>query len=219
VKGTPCLPSRTSRPLTIAPEVANLLGSEQAIVRVFDTAQAGYICTVCAQPGKLAADAPAVVLVLAYSDGPNVVRLAHHGCSDSGIIPMTGQPDINPAIVFPAVGWLRPADGDPAPVLVIGPRAHAYTVTAGGDTTDRLTAGLLAYGFGLLTHPEAPMPQLDAVTAYLSADGTLTLIDAGDDVLWSGVLDLPDGWTEHAPPDRPDRGRVRRRAHPRRPRP
>lgn len=184
--------------LDIAPAVASLLGSEAAIIRVFDTAQAGYVCTVCGDPARLTDTDPAAVLVLAYPDGPHVVRLAHRACSDSGIIAMTDDPEANPAVLFPAVAWLRPADTDPAPVLVIAPRVYGMRVAANGDTTDTLTANLLGYGFDLLTHPDAPMTDLDAVTGYLGGDGTLTLIDAGDDVLWSGVLEPPEGWTDAA---------------------
>src|SRR5581483_8061920 len=87
---------------------------------------------------------------------------------------------------------------DPAAVLVIAPRVYGLRVAANGDTTDTLTANLLGYGFGLLAHPEAPMPDLDAVTGYLGSDGTLTLTDAGDGILWSGVIDPPHGWADLA---------------------
>lgn len=188
--------------LDIAPAVVSLLGGEQAIIRVYRTAEAGFVCTVCGQPAKLTDSAPAAVVVLAYPDGPHVVRLAHAGCSDSGIIAMTDEPTDNPAVLFPAMAWLRPADTTPAPVVVIAPRVYGIRVAGNGDTTDTLTANLLGYGFGLLGHPEAPMSDLDAVTAYLGADGTLTLTDAGDEILWSGVLDLPDAWTDRARADR-----------------
>lgn len=187
--------------LDIAPAVVSLLDSEQAIIRLYRTAEAGYVCTVCDTPARLTDTAPAAVLVLAYPDGPHVVRLAHAGCSGSGIVAMTDDPQDNPAVVFPAMAWLRPADTTPAAVVVIAPRVYGMRVAANGDTTDTLTANLLGYGFGLLGHPEAPMPDLDAVTAYLGADGTLTLTDNGDEVLWSGVLDLPDAWTDRARSD------------------
>jgi hypothetical protein len=176
--------------LDIAPDVAALLGSEAAMIRMFDTAEAGYVCTVCNTAARLTDTDPAAVVVLAFPDGPHVVRLAHGACSGSGIIAMTDDPDTNPAVLFPAVAWLRPADTDPAPVLVIAPRVYGLRVAANGDTTDTLTANLLGYGFGLPTTPEASM--------YLGADGTLTLTDAGDDVLWSGVIDPPYNWADTA---------------------
>lgn len=184
--------------LDIAPDVAALLGCEAAILRTFDTAEAGYICTVCGTPGRLTGTEPAAVVVLAFPDGPHVVRLAHGDCSDSGIIAMTDDPELDPAVLFPALVWLRPTGTDPAPVLVIAPRVHGLRVAANGDTTDTLTANLLGDGFGLLTNPDAPMPDLDELTAYLAADRTLTLTDAGDDILWSGVIDPPHGWTDTA---------------------
>ncbi|GIE99493.1 hypothetical protein [Paractinoplanes rishiriensis] len=188
--------------LDIAPAVAALLGCEQAITHLYRTAETGYVCTVCGEPANLTDTAPAAVVVLAYPDGPHVVRLAHAGCSDSGIIAMTDDPTDNPAVLFPAMAWLRPADTTPAPVVVIAPRIYGMRVAANGDTTDTLTANLLGYGFDLLSHPEAPMPDLDAATAYLGADATLTLTDVADEVLWSGVLDLPDAWTNRARADR-----------------
>jgi len=96
--------------LNIAPDVAALLGCEAAIIRVFHTAQAGYVCTVCGQAARLTDTDPATVLVLAYPDGPHVVRLAHGTCCDSGIIAMTNDPNTNPPVLFPAMAWLRPAD-------------------------------------------------------------------------------------------------------------
>lgn len=84
----------------------------------------------CAEPGRLTEAEPAAVLVLAYSDGLHVVRLAHMRCLDSGVITMTDTPEINPAVLFPAVAWLRPGDCNPAPVLVIGPRAAGMRLDA-----------------------------------------------------------------------------------------
>ncbi len=184
--------------LDIAPEVVALLGPEQAIIRAFDVAEAGYVCTVCDTPARLTDTDPAAVLVLAYPDGPHVVRYAHADCAGSGIVAVTDDPHGNPAVLFPAMAWLRPADTDPAPVLVIAPRVYGMRAADNGDTTDTLTANLLGYGFGILGHPEAPMPDLDAVTGYLGPDGTLTLTDDGDEVLWSGVLDAPAGWVGSA---------------------
>lgn len=188
--------------LAIAPDVVALLGSPAAVLRVINIARSGYVCTVCASPARLTDTDRAAVLVLAFPDAPHVVRLAHGDCADSCILAMTDDPDINPgadpAILFPAMAWLRPPETDPAAVLVVAPHLCGLRIAGNGDVIDTLTANLLAYGFGLLTHPEAPMPDLDAVTGHLDRHATLTLLSVGDELLWSGHVDPPHGWATTA---------------------
>ncbi len=69
--------------LNIAPDVAQLLGSKDAIRKVVHTAESGYCCAVCADSGRLTEDEPvSVLLVLRGPTSTPVVRLAHGWCAD-----------------------------------------------------------------------------------------------------------------------------------------
>jgi hypothetical protein len=157
--------------LRITTEVADLLGSPAVLGKVAGTAQAGYQCTVCGKPGRATSADPAAVVVVEYAAGPCVVRLAHGGCSAPAVRRVGGRPTVNPEVVWPAYGWLRPSD-DPAAALLIGPRAYAVHVTPAGDTADGPTGRLLDSGFGLLTHPSDGMPRLDGLSARLTGGAT-----------------------------------------------
>jgi hypothetical protein len=190
--------------LTITTEVADLLGSPAVLAKVAGTAQAGYQCTICGKPGRATRADPAAVIVLDHAAGPCVVRLAHGGCSAPAVRRVGGRPTVNPEVVWPAYGWLRPGD-DPAAALLIGPRAYAVHVTPAGDTADGLTGRLLGYGFGLLTHPSDGMPPLAGLSARLAGDAVgaaggvrLEVTVAGGDILWSGTLIPPAGWIDAA---------------------
>jgi hypothetical protein len=186
--------------LKIAPEVAELLGSEDAILKVFDTAASGYTCTECRRPGQLTTTATAsVVAYLPHSGTGNlVVRLAHARCAES-TVHITDIPEgADPGAIWPAKAWLRPEPDDPRAVVFIGPRLLAMRVSDGGETIDRLLSELLAYGFGLLTDPDAAMPDLEGLTVTLGPGGRVAVFDKADSPLWDGSLDLPPGWTEAA---------------------
>lgn len=186
--------------LNIAPEVAELLGSQDAILNVFDAAELGFRCTACGQPGKLTAtDTASVVAYLPDGgQGAAIVRLAHEHCQASEVITTDAPTGDDPGSVWPAKAWLRPTGDEPRAAVLVGPRLAALRVTEGGETLNRLTAGLLGGGFGLLTDPDAPMPDVDGLAVRLGPGDRVAVVDGDDCPLWDGPLVLPPGWTDAA---------------------
>ncbi|MEV6932739.1 hypothetical protein AB0M46_50745 [Dactylosporangium sp. NPDC051485] len=186
--------------LNIAPEVAELLGSEDAILAAFDAAELGFVCTACGQPGTLTAtDRASVVAYLPdHGRGAPVVRYAHEHCQASELLTVDTPVGDDPGSVWPAQAWLRPDDDDPAAVVLIGPRLAALRVTDGGETIDRITAGLLGVGFELLDGLDGPMPNVEGLAVRLGLGDRVSVVDGDDCPLWDGPLVLPPGWTEAA---------------------
>ncbi len=185
--------------LNIAPDVARLLGSEDAILKVFHTAESGYCCPVCGDSGRLTEDESAsVLLVLRGPTATPVVRLAHGCCADSAVLVSAEPLTTDTGMDVPGKAWLRPHPDTPRAVLLLGPRLTAMRVTEGGETIDQLSAGLLGHGFGLLTNPDAPMRDVDGLTIRLDRGGRLLVYDARDACLWDGALVLPPGWGDAA---------------------
>jgi len=185
--------------LNIAPDVARLLGSEDAIGKVFHTAESGYCCPVCGDSGRLTEDESAsVLLVLRGPTATPVVRLAHGCCADSAVLVSAEPLTTDTGMDVPGKAWLRPHPDTPRAVLLLGPRLTAVRVTEGGETIDQLSAGLLGHGFGLLTNPDAPMRDVDGLTIRLDRGGRLLVYDARDACLWDGALVLPPGWGDAA---------------------
>jgi len=187
--------------LNIAPDVAELLGSEDAILAAYRAAELGYRCTVCGDPGQLTEDESASVVLILHEGGAaaTVLRLAHGWCSDSGIRVVDDDPTrVDLDAIRPGLAWLRPHPDDPRAVLLIAPRAHILRVTAGGETIDRLTAGLLGTGFALLTDLDAALPSLDGLAVRLGPGDRLTVLDHQEVSLWDGGVVLPPGWADAA---------------------
>lgn len=186
--------------LNIDPEVVELLGSEDAILDLFDAAELGFVCTACGQPGRLAPAEPASVVMYLPDGGTGtpLVRLAHERCSASALIETDTPTGDDPGSAWPAKAWLRPSVDDPAAVVLVGPRLLAKHITDGGEMIDAITSGLLGYGYGLLTDPDAPMPDVAGLAVRLGPADRVAVVDGDDCPLWDGPLTLPPGWTEAA---------------------
>ncbi len=186
--------------LTVAPEVVDLFGGPDATRTLLAEMFGGYRCTVCGNPGTLDTDAPAAVVVVIHDGGtgPLAVRLAHPGCSDSGIVTVTEPPTPNGSFTIPAMAWLRPGYADPPAVVVVGPRVTARHVTAGGDMVDRLLSSLLAEGFTLLTDPLTPLAELPGgpLRVEYGPGQQIKVTDGHGGYLYDGQLPVPDGWAE-----------------------
>src|SRR5213078_2530347 len=95
--------------LNIAPDVARVLGSEDAIGKVIHTAESGYRCAVCGDSGRLtSAESASVLLVLRGPTGTPVVRLAHGCCADSGVLVSAEPLPADTGSEVPGKAWLRP---------------------------------------------------------------------------------------------------------------
>ncbi|MEV6928718.1 hypothetical protein AB0M46_30090 [Dactylosporangium sp. NPDC051485] len=71
-------------------------------------------------------------------------------------------------------------------------------MTDGGETINRITAGLLGVGFELLDGLDGPMPNVEGLAVRLGPGGRMAVLDGDDCPLWDGPLVLPPGWTEAA---------------------
>lgn len=190
----------TTTQLLVAPEVADLLGSDDAVGKVVDAASLGYQCTTCGQPGRLTPDEPASVVVIVHGGHPaaSVLRLAHARCSGSGIRTVGDPMRVDLGEIWPGTAWLRPDPDDPAAVLLIGPRVAALRVTAGGEIRDGLSSALLGMGFALMTDLDTRLPDVDGLAVRLGPGGRVAVFDGEDMCLWDGSLTLPAGWAEAA---------------------
>jgi hypothetical protein len=144
------------------------------------------------------------VLLLLHEGGAAnpVLRLAHGGCSESGVQVMDDAMRVDLGAIWPAKAWLRPHPAQPRAVVLIGPRATAMRVTAGGEVIDRLCSMLLGMGFGLLTDLETPLPHSEGLAVRLGPGNQhghqLAVLDTDDIIIWDGALEMPDGWTDAA---------------------
>ena len=189
----------TALVMNIAPEVAEILGSEDVILAAFDTAEVGFLCTACGQPGKLTPTDRASVVVYRpeRGNGAPIVRYAHEHCEASEVIETDAPQLVDPGSVWPAKAWLRP-HGDPRAVVLVGPRMLALRLTDGGETINRITAELLGCGFDLLTDTDASMRPVDGLAVRLGPGDRVAVVDGDDCPLWDGPLSLPPGWQEAA---------------------
>jgi hypothetical protein len=186
--------------LNIAPDVAELLGSHDAMATAFDIAQQGYLCTSCGNPGTLTSTAAAslVVYLPDNAHGAPLVRWAHEHCMASQVLVTDAPTGTEPGSLWPAQALLRPSPDDPRAVILIGPRLAVLRKTAGGDTIDGTLSTLLGGGFHLLTDPDAPIPDVDGVAVRLGPDDRVAVVDGDDCPLIDCPLILPPGWTEAA---------------------
>jgi hypothetical protein len=182
----------------VAPEIVELFGGEGATRTLLAEQFSTYACVVCGRPGQLDTDHPASVVVTIYDagTGPLGVRLAHPGCSPSGVVIVLHAPKPTGHLTVPAVAWLR-EEGTPASVVVIAPRVRARRVVGGGDLLDVLLSGLLASGFRLLRAPDTPLPVLPGQLSVTFGPGQrIRVIDNAGNVFYDGTLPVPDGWAE-----------------------
>ncbi|MFC0530239.1 hypothetical protein [Phytohabitans kaempferiae] len=183
----------------VAPEVVDLFGGEGGTVSLLaEKYGRQYRCAVCRQSGQLDTDTPATVLVAIYDQGmgPVVPRLAHPGCSASGMVLVLTTPTPIGQLIVPAMAWLR--EGDPPSVVVVAPRVSARNVAGGGeDLTDVILSGLLGSGFTPLTEPDTPLPVVPGRLHVTFATGQrITVATSDGTILYDGALPLPDGWSE-----------------------
>jgi hypothetical protein len=186
--------------LNIAPDVADLLGSDDAITAAFDIAELGYLCTACGQPGKLTeTDTASVVIYLPDNGhGAPLVRWAHEHCMASQVVVTNAPTGTEPGSLWPAHALLRPHSEDPRAVILIGPRLAVLRKTAGGDTIEGTLSTLLGDGFHLLTDPDAAIPDVDGVAVRLGPDDRVAVVDGDGCPLIDAPMVLPPGWIEAA---------------------
>jgi hypothetical protein len=181
----------------VAPEIVDLFGGEGATRSLLAEQFSTYQCVVCGKPGQLDTDHPASVVVTLYDKGtgPLGVRLAHAGCSTSGVVIVLHTPKTTGHMTVPAVAWLR--EGTPASVVVIAPRVRAKRVVGAGDLLDVFLSGLLASGFRLLRAPDTPLPVLPGRLSVSFGPGQrIRVIDEAGNMFYDGTLPVPDGWAE-----------------------
>ncbi len=181
----------------VAPEIVDLFGGEGATRSLLAEQFSTYQCVVCGKPGQLDTDHPASVVVTLYDSGtgPLGVRLAHSGCSASGVVIVLHAPKTTGYMTVPAVAWLR--EGTPASVVVIAPRVRAKRVVGAGDLLDVFLSGLLASGFRLLQAPDTPLPLLPGqLHVTLGPGQRIRVTDNAGNAYYDGTLPVPDGWAE-----------------------
>lgn len=185
--------------LLVAPEVARVLGSKQAMINAAKAASVGYRCAVCGGVGALVNGRSASLIIFLpkwATTGP-LLRVAHESCRDSGIYPLNEPVNVEPYDFWPGMAWLRQDYAQPQAVLVISPVTAPVRMTALGETVNDLTRVLLERGFGLLTTPDGLMPCHHGLNARLGC-GRVTLSGVHGDALWDDALSLPDGWERAA---------------------
>jgi hypothetical protein len=183
--------------LIIAPDVIRELGGQAAAHAMFADSEGPFHCAVCGYPGEFGKDRPASVVVVVVGDGGQQVRevkLAHPHCSPSKIRMVRAVPGTNRFSALPGAAWLRPADTDPAAVLVIGRNAPESS----GDANARLVAPFISrlvdHGFAMLSDPDTPLPHVHGLTAW-HTPGRLAIYDRYGESVWDGRLPSSHAWT------------------------
>jgi hypothetical protein len=185
--------------LNLTAEVALLLGTDAALLDVFDEGAVGYCCTVCGRPADLADEQPTSVVLLVDRGGTtrSLVRLAHAWCAEPGVRVMHDPTVVDIPANWPAVAWLRPSPADPGAVLLLGPRMGTLGGTAPA-VADRLTAAWRERGFTSLHDPHAPISDLDGLTVHLGTGGAVSVWHRHGRALWDGTIVPPLGWADAA---------------------
>lgn len=184
----------------VAPEIVDLFGGEGATRSMLAEQFTTYACAVCGGVGQLDTDHPTTVLVTIHDagTGPLGVRLAHPGCSRSGVVIVVHAPRSAGYLRVPATAWLREA-GTPASVVVIAPRVRARRIAGNGDAMDLFASGLLAHGFRLLTAPDTDLPEVPGrLWVQLGPGQRIQVLDAAGNAFYDGTLPVPDAWAELA---------------------
>lgn len=185
--------------LLVSPTVLATLGGEQAVRTALTGMAPSYRCACCRNEGRLDRGQCASLVVLinedpAAPDTGSEPRLAHPGCSDSLVrrTPVPGPSQGCPTL--PGTVWLRPADADPAAVVVLTvPASSAYQLWEDGFSKT-LSPALSAHGFVALTEVEGRLPRSRSLTAWYAA-GRVTVQDRFGRLVWSGPLPAPHAWT------------------------
>ena len=188
--------------LMFAPEVAQLLGSEDAMLRVAQMAAQGFRCTVCGEPGTLGTPGDwASVIAVMHNGGTAtpLVRLAHVSCSDSGIQVLDTPIEGASEMVSPATTWLRPLGSDPEALLLIGPQIMTIHTTEGGELVNTLVENLMNHGYMRPLDPQEYITPAAGLTIRIAPDeGGACVRDRTGQTLWDGRLALPPIWVDSA---------------------
>lgn len=178
------------------------LGGDAPVRSILAEVSPAYRCPMCGNIGRLDRGDPASVVVLVSGDatdpigggetGARTVRLAHPGCSDSAIREAPAGRSAGNRPALPGAAWLRPADTDPAAVLVLATPVSAVQATD-ADATLPFPSTLLAHGFTVLSDSDAALSDAPGVTAQYTA-GCLTVRNRFGIVAWEGSLNASQSW-------------------------
>lgn len=185
--------------LLVSPAVLAALGGERTVRATFAGIAPTYRCPCCGNEGRLDRGQTASLVVVvnedeADADTGSQPQLAHPGCSDSRVrvIPSSGSDPACPAL--PGQVWLRPADADPAAVVVLTVQvSSAYDLWEEGFVRT-LSPALSAHGFVTLTDLDGRLPRSPSLTAWY-ASGQVTVQDRFGRLVWSGKLPTTQAWT------------------------
>ncbi|MEU0074074.1 hypothetical protein ABZ027_31735 [Streptomyces sp. NPDC006332] len=188
--------------LHMSPEVRGLLGPE-GLARAAEVSLATGQCVTCSEPLT-----GTVNMVVRTGGTYTHVVYVHERCGPSEVIQM--GPDFAPAT--PADGYAMTMTasvldhgGADLPVLVAETVGKVYIVNDGpGELTNVVASHLLGQGFHLVTQLRQAPPQADEWLGVLllghgpaGEDGLLVLDPEGGQ-LFTGTVDLPDGWLTQA---------------------
>jgi hypothetical protein len=185
--------------LLVSPTVLTVLGGEQTVRATFAGIAPTYRCPCCGNEGRLDRGQTASLVVVVNEDDSGAdtgsqPQLAHPGCSDSRVrvIPASTTAATCPAL--PGQVWLRPADADPAAVVVLTVQvSSAYHLWEDGFVRT-LSPALSAHGFVTLANMDGRLPRSPSLTAWY-ASGRVTVQDRFGRLVWSGELPATQAWT------------------------
>ena len=210
----PCVPAAPAaarpyggavRDLTVADDVAALVGAEDLRQLAAGVGPTGVSeCVTC----RAGIDADAAASVVAVTVGPlvTVARLAHRGCSPSGVVELPVDelgltPEQLAALVAGDVSdataraLLLPHAAGGRPCLLVELHGGLATPADEGERVDLVVSGLLRRGLHLharLGHlpPAAPGWRVDLGT------GTARIGQPDGGALYEGTLSLPSAWAD-----------------------
>lgn len=183
--------------LIIAPEVLRELGGQDAAYAMFEETGSGFRCAICGDAGRFGPQNPASVLVVVVRDGEKrtrKVKLSHPRCSSSRVRVVRAVTPANRFAALPGAAWLRPADTDPAAVLVIARALPELPDCVADQPGASFLPRLVEHGFGLLSDPDTPLPHVQGLTAW-HTPGRLAIYDRHNDPVWDGRLPSSHAWT------------------------
>jgi len=183
--------------LIFASEVLRELGGHAAADAMFADVSGPFRCIVCGGLGRVGSENPASVVVTVVRDGGDQsrdVQLAHASCSESKIRVVRPIMSTSRYAALPGAAWLRPADTDPAAVLVIARHMPELTLADDPNSTGTFLSRLIDHGFAMLGDPDTPLPHVAGLTAWHTA-GRLAIHDRYGEVIWDGRLPSSHAWT------------------------
>jgi hypothetical protein len=177
--------------LDVAPEVVRALGAASVLRLRADPTLDEYVCCVCDQPAHARSPDGGSVVVVRYTDGVILARLAHPDCSPSVLITVLGGPPLR-AHTIRARSELT-AGGHPVLQLLNDLRAWRRADTR--EAIDHYVRAHVAGGF-------TPLNSDAGVATAPVAQGLSVTLDQGSRVrlaspagtLFDGVVDSSDEW-------------------------